>query len=669
MKSKAAQVHFNHQGTPVADAFDDVYFSNDSGIDETQYVFLGGNDIQQRWLTHDAAHFVVAETGFGTGLNCLVVMKAFAEFRQQHPTHPLKQLNIITCEKFPLSPSDIATALAFFPTVKPLADALLAQYPVTIDGCHRLVFNDWSCVLDIWLGDVHDVMPQWHSPKHGLVDAWFLDGFAPSKNPDMWSETLFEQMARVSKTGATLATFTAAGFVKRGLQSVGFTMKKRKGFGRKRDMLIGTMQACRIHRQSAPCYYRYTQAMPVNDVAVVGGGLAAAYTALTLAEKGVTVTLYHDGDVLAQGASGNPQGGFYPQLHAEASHASQIQAHGFLFARRFYDRLLTQGAVFEHQWCGVALLGFTEEMTARLKKLTHSGVWPDALVEAKSINEMADITQIETHCSGAYIRHGGWLSPPQLVNSIIALAKKTGRLQCKANHRLTACHTENQADGVVLTFNHEKSTQHEHLVLACGHESIDLPLLDVLPLNPVRGQVEALPTQAPLDKLATVLCHKGYMTPVSNGRHALGSTYVKRDVKTDVRTEESEANLNTHRKALSKTGWPTTLQHDGQARAAIRLGAPDHQPISGRLPNKDELSITLAPLAKGIGLHRSNTPSSGAVSVMTALGSRGLTTGPLAAEILASELTHQPLPMTEVLLQALHPSRFMVRDAIRGKLD
>lgn len=216
MKSKHAQVHFNESGTPVADHFDDVYFSNDGGIDETQHVFVAGNDLAERWQQWPNPTFVIAETGFGTGLNFLVAMRCFNEFRAANPDHPLKRLYFITTEKFPLPQQDMQRALEAFPALKDEAQALASLYPMGLEGCHRLHFDNHSTTLDLWIGDVHDLLPQWHSPVNGLIDAWFLDGFAPSKNPDMWTDALFSQMARLSKTGTTFGTFTAAGIVKRG---------------------------------------------------------------------------------------------------------------------------------------------------------------------------------------------------------------------------------------------------------------------------------------------------------------------------------------------------------------------------------------------------------------------------------------------------------------------
>ena len=347
MKSKHAQVHFNESGTPVADHFDDVYFSNDSGIDETQHVFVAGNDLLERWQQWRNPTFVIAETGFGTGLNFLVAMRAFNEFKATNPNHPLKHLYFITTEKFPLPQQDMQRALEAFPALKAEAEALSELYPMGLEGCHRLYFERHSTTLDLWIGDVHELLPQWHAPIEGLIDAWFLDGFAPSKNPDMWTDALFSQMARLSKTGTTFGTFTAAGIVKRGLAGVGFDIKKRKGFGRKRDMLTGVFNTAndsvqhKLRLPNGP-YYRYVNSSvtEASKVAVVGSGLAAATACLALVKRGINTTLYFDGDTLASGASGNPQGGFYPQLHSEASIASRIQAHSFLYARQAYDHII-----------------------------------------------------------------------------------------------------------------------------------------------------------------------------------------------------------------------------------------------------------------------------------------------------------------------------------------
>ena len=685
MKSKHAQVHFNESGTPVADHFDDVYFSNDSGIDETQHVFVAGNDLAERWQQWRNPTFVIAETGFGTGLNFLVAMRAFNEFRAANPDHPLKRLYFITTEKFPLPQQDMQRALEAFPALKDEAEALASLYPMGLEGCHRLHFDNHSTTLDLWIGDVHELLPQWHSPVNGLIDAWFLDGFAPSKNPDMWTDALFSQMARLSKTGTTFGTFTAAGIVKRGLAGVGFTIKKRNGFGRKRDMLTGVFDQDHEnvqHKLRLPAgpYYRYVNGSldKTSKVAVVGSGLAAATACLALVKRGISTTLYFDGDTLASGASGNPQGGFYPQLHSEASIASRIQAHSFLYARQAYDHTIEHAkacglADVAHDFCGVIQLSFNDKVAERQNKLAAADVWPEALIKPVDSKEVSDIANLALPYSGLYIGLGGWLSPPQLVTAMIEEALQSGKLTLKPNHTYVSHEAvETTKQQVQIRFNLDSVESEEvitadHLILALGAGAVNASDFDSLSLRPVRGQVEAIPTQMPIEQLNTVLCHKGYMTPVFEGRHALGSTYVKNDLSTDVRSDETEMNLATHEQALANTDIVQALQHDGKARAATRLGSPDHQPVVGALHNFDSLKEHYTMLGVGKPLTSAPVLPSSVVSTLTCLGSRGLTTAPLMAEVLVSSLCKEPLPLSNDLLNAVNTSRFMTREAIRSQ--
>ena len=685
MKSKHAQVHFNESGTPVADHFDDVYFSNDSGIDETQHVFVAGNDLAERWQQWRNPTFVIAETGFGTGLNFLVAMRAFNEFRAANPDHPLKRLYFITTEKFPLPQQDMQRALEAFPALKDEAQALASLYPMGLEGCHRLHFDNHSTTLDLWIGDVHELLPQWHSPVNGLIDAWFLDGFAPSKNPDMWTDALFSQMARLSKTGTTFGTFTAAGIVKRGLAGVGFTIKKRNGFGRKRDMLTGVFNQDNEnvqHKLRLPAgpYYRYADDSldKTSKVAVVGSGLAAATACLALVKRGISTTLYFDGDTLASGASGNPQGGFYPQLHSEASIASRIQAHSFLYARQAYDHTIEHAkacglADVAHDFCGVIQLSFNDKVAERQNKLAAADVWPEALIKPVDSKEVSDIANLALPYSGLYIGLGGWISPPQLVTAMIEEALQSGKLTLKPNHTYVSHEAvETTKQQVQIRFNLDSAESEEvitadHLILALGAGAVNASDFDSLSLRPVRGQVEAIPTQMPIEQLNTVLCHKGYMTPVFEGRHALGSTYVKNDLSTDVRGDETEMNLATHEQALANTDIVQALQHDGKARAATRLGSPDHQPVVGALHNFDSLKEHYTMLGVGKPLTSAPVLPSSVVSTLTCLGSRGLTTAPLMAEVLVSSLCKEPLPLSNDLLNAVNTSRFMTREAIRSQ--
>lgn len=212
---------------PRSKEFDDVYFSAENGFAETQHVFIRGNGLPEAWAGRD---FTIFETGFGTGLNFLCALKLWNE------TNAGKTLHFISVEKFPLSRAEIESALEMWrENFEGEFASLLAKYPTNPSGTHRIAMSG-NCMLILIFDDVNAVMPKLNE----TVDCWFLDGFRPASNPDMWGEIVFQNMARMSKKGARFATFTAAGFVKRGLAAAGFDVKKIQGYGRKRDMLTGT---------------------------------------------------------------------------------------------------------------------------------------------------------------------------------------------------------------------------------------------------------------------------------------------------------------------------------------------------------------------------------------------------------------------------------------------
>jgi tRNA 5-methylaminomethyl-2-thiouridine biosynthesis bifunctional protein len=223
-------------GAPRSKQFDDVYFSEINGLEETKHVFLKGNDLPARWLENKSGRdrFVIAETGFGTGLNFLATWKSFMESAE-----PGQCLDFISFEKFPLDAQEIyANLQAWHEEFEGYLAPMIEMYPPLIPGFHRIVLSPRVC-LTLVFDDVNVAFPQVEIGGGRGVDAWFLDGFKPSTNPDMWSDIVFENMTRLSREGTTFSTFTAAGAVRRGLGAAGFDVRKVDGFGSKRDMSVG----------------------------------------------------------------------------------------------------------------------------------------------------------------------------------------------------------------------------------------------------------------------------------------------------------------------------------------------------------------------------------------------------------------------------------------------
>ncbi|WP_342807384.1 bifunctional tRNA (5-methylaminomethyl-2-thiouridine)(34)-methyltransferase MnmD/FAD-dependent 5-carboxymethylaminomethyl-2-thiouridine(34) oxidoreductase MnmC [Alteromonas sp. M12] len=674
MTIKPAKIVYNSDGTPVAEDFDDVYFSNHNGLEESRYVFLKNNQLPESWTTHSQRSFVIAETGFGTGLNFLATWQLFEQFSLHSEKSEPLCLHFISCEKFPIPKADLITALDKWPDLKQYATQLIDQYPDLVAGCHRMSFAQGKVILDLWLGEATEVFSSMHNQPQGLVDAWFLDGFAPSKNPQMWNSDLYQQMARLSKQGASFATFTAAGIVKRGLAEQGFEVKKVKGFGRKRDMLVGQFNQAGVNRRSSRYFQRHGMQLTSakkRSIGIVGGGIAAANLALSLIQKGFQVTVMCKDAKLAQGASGNPQGGFYPQLNAEANISSRIQALSFGFACRRYRQLLNQGYQYAHQWCGVLQVGFNPAVLKRQQNLLQNGIWPDTLINYSDEQNSTLVSGLDLPYEGLFIQQGGWLSPPDLVNAMFKWAQEQGHCDILLDAEVSQITKQDEQWVVDLPEKyHSQCKTFDGLIIATGSDIPHFSYCDAIPFQLVRGQVEAIPTQPPLDNLRTVLCHKGYMTPALDGFHALGSTYVKQDTSQVYREKEQASNLDMHKKALAKTSWAEGIYAQETGRAAIRCSLPDHLPAVGAAFESSQQAQQFKHLYKALPIeHYEDAKDLGGLFIFAGLGSRGLTTAPLLSELLASQISNEPLPMANQLLDALNPNRFLIKNLIRRIYD
>jgi tRNA 5-methylaminomethyl-2-thiouridine biosynthesis bifunctional protein len=655
-----ANIRFNENGTPYATEFEDLYFSDAQGIDETTHVFVKNNKLLERWNDWSEPLFTIAETGFGTGLNVLVTMLYFEKFIQQSNNSTFR-LHFISIEKFPISHADLAQALSLYPQLEQYSASLLAQYPIPVAGGHRLTFLGGKVTLDLWLGDVHEVLPQIENKPLGLVDTWFLDGFAPSKNPDMWTQGLFEHMALLAKNQCHFATFTAAGHVKRGLREAGFTVEKQPGHGRKRDMLAGLIDKSAENLSRLPYFTRVSATInKTPKIAIIGGGLAGANLAYALSKRGLSATLYCKDNDLAKGASGNAQGGFYPQLNAEAGHSSQIHALAFNFASTLYRQLISQGMHFSHQWCGTLQLAFNDKVASRYRKLIQNQTWPEAMLHWVEPQQATQLANLDLPYPGLYIPQGGWINLPELVAQLTKAANATVVL----NKQLTSL--EHINDEWQLSWQDDSQTNADIVIMATGSDSADCQQMSQLPFRLVRGQVESINSQNELAKLSTVLCHKGYLTPAWQGSHAMGSTYIKDDKNCDYRLTEQQTNLAMHQQALTKCDWINDIQPTTKGRAAIRCSTPDHLPMVGAVPDNSAQTEQYHDLYKAMrAKHYPQPINHNNLFMLCGLGSRGLTTAPLCAEMLVSQILNEPLPLSSHLLDALNPNRFLVRGLIR----
>ena len=483
-----AKIHFNQENTPVSDKFDDVYFSNQDGLAETHYVFLEGNQLWERWVNYQEAHFVIAETGFGTGLNFFAVATLFREFRQKYPDSPLKRLYFISFEKYPLPLDALQQAHLAYPQFSRLAQHLQQHWLNPIQGCYRFHFDETT--LDLWFGDVAENLPQLGDYMNSKIDAWFLDGFAPSKNPDMWNEQLYQQMFRFTKLQGTFATFTAASAVRKGLENAGFNIKKRKGFGKKRECLSGQKTQEKPTALSTPWFHSQSANLNKQDIAIIGGGIASLCTAISLVKRGAKITIYCEDEQTALNASGNKQGAFYPQLSDDNDRNIRFYIHAFAYGHQFLQWAIQQQIEFEHAFCGVALCAYNEKAESKLNKIAELSL-PSDLYQSLNQTELSEKVGLPLPFGGGFIPQGAWLAPRQLVQHAFAFLEKQG-VQIKTSQKVTALsQTEN---GWQITTAENETFSHEVVVLANGHKLTEFEQTQKLPLYPVRGQVSQIPT-------------------------------------------------------------------------------------------------------------------------------------------------------------------------------
>ncbi|HIF9186348.1 TPA: bifunctional tRNA (5-methylaminomethyl-2-thiouridine)(34)-methyltransferase MnmD/FAD-dependent 5-carboxymethylaminomethyl-2-thiouridine(34) oxidoreductase MnmC [Photobacterium damselae] len=693
-KIENAVLDWNELGTPVSNDFDDVYFSNANGLEETRYVFLQQNGLPDRWNDFSRRRFVVAETGFGTGLNFLALWQQFKAFRAENPDAIVKELHFISFEKFPVTLDDLKKAHLSWPELSDLAQQLHAHYPPAVADCHRIILEDGLITLDLWFGDIQDCMPQVWTGDEGIVDAWFLDGFAPSKNLAMWNLDVYKGMRNLARSGCTLATFTAAGFVRRELIEAGFEMKKAKGFGHKREMLTGTIGERTAPSNTKPWYHISARAendtaQALNDIAIIGGGVASAATALSLVRRGQTVTLYCKDEKPAQGASGNKQGAVYPLLNGNHNALSRFFAPAFVFARQFVEQA-AQNSQFDHDWCGVVQLafgGYTSLLVSRDGSKEHqekeaemlnkqrikldkmlAGGFPNELICALDHQQTREITGVETSFDGVNYPLGGWLCPKELTRALIEQAQATGLLTLHTQSEV--CKLQQERDQRwQLQFSDGQSKQHACVVIANGHRFTDFEQTAKIPAYSVRGQVSHIPTNEQLGKLKTVLCYDGYLTPENphSHTHCIGASYDRNSV--DLAFSEQNQHDNKQRliDCLPQAEWAKSVDvSDNQARVGVRCATRDHLPFMGNVCRYDEL-LTQYENLKETQASADKVPVYDNLFALIGLGSRGLSSAPLIGEMMASQICGDPLPMPLSVLEALHPGRMWVRKLVKGK--
>ncbi|MEQ9394407.1 bifunctional tRNA (5-methylaminomethyl-2-thiouridine)(34)-methyltransferase MnmC2/FAD-dependent 5-carboxymethylaminomethyl-2-thiouridine(34) oxidoreductase MnmC1 [Haliea sp.] len=652
------------EDTPFSESFDDFYYSSDNGLAEGRHVYLAGNDLPERWQRQRADRFVVAETGFGTGLNFLLTWQAWRA-RTRAPHGP-RRLHYLALEKFPLARADLQRAGAAWPELAPLLTELLAQYPQPLPGVHRALFTADEVTLDLWWGDIEAVLDDLGHHRRPLVDAWYLDGFAPARNAAMWRPELWPKVAALSRPQATFATFTAASAVSRGLAAAGFTLRKVPGFGPKRQQMCGQLSSRPPlpPLQGTPWDLACPEQETPAEVLIIGAGLAGCHTAAALARRGIQATLLDRGAVAAE-ASGNAQGVLYTRLSHRHSPLTDFALASFDFASRQYRAGFSAGSLVpgtDGELCGSFHQVANSEELARMAPLLQA---LPQLAQVLDADSAAAVLGIAQDSAGYWYPNSGWMSPPALCRHLLRHPLITLREGC-GPIRLQRVDDAWQALGAEGTLARASVA-----VVAAGTQCGELASLDWLPLRAIRGQTTQLPPLPALVALRSVLCHSGYIAPATTEGHCIGASFTPDDTDPELRCRDRVQNLEQLAAALPAVAASLAdlADTDLPGRTGWRCASPDYLPLAGPVPDRDAFVRDYARLRDNA---RTDIPRAGrylpGLYLNTAHGSRGLTSTPLAAELLASQICAEPLPLEPELARALAPARFIIRDLGRNRI-
>jgi tRNA 5-methylaminomethyl-2-thiouridine biosynthesis bifunctional protein len=587
----ASPVAWGADGVPRSPRFDDVYYSSAGGLAEARSVFLDGCGLPDAWAGR--SRFVVGELGFGAGLNILALLDLW---RRARPVGA--HLHVFSVEAFPMPVGDARRALAVWSELADLTERLLAQWPRRARGFHRLAFVDLGVILDLAIMDAAEALDAWT----GHADAWFLDGFSPSRNPQMWSAEVLAGVARRSAPGARIATFTVAGAVRRGLEAQGFQVEKKPGFAAKRERLEAWTPA-------AP----RSLSAPAPSVAIVGGGIAGASLARAFQALGVRPLLV-EAMAPGAGASGNAAALVMPRLDAGSGPIGALYAQALARAADLYDQ--TAAAVIAR---GAVQTEVEPKDAGRFDRIAQSDLFETGAVGRLTPAAVSARLDEATTAGGLGFRDarvvepamvlGDWLQTADCVIAAVAAIEPVG-------------------DGWRLVDGEGGEIARADIVcLACGLDAARLA--PDLPLAALRGQVSMAAAAEPVAVIGG-----GYAIPTRQGL-LFGATHDRDDASVEVRPEDHRRNLDllaTVLPALAARLDPTGLT----GRASLRAVTPDFLPLAGPLA------------APGL-------------FVLSGLGSRGFCAAPLLAEHVAAQVLGAPSPLPAVLAEIVHPGRFAAR--------
>ena len=622
-----ATLAFTADGTPYSVAYDDLYHTVAGGLEQARQVFLAGNKLPERWAGEN--HFVILETGFGQGLNFLATWQAW----RKAPLRP-RRLHFLSVEKHPFSAADLATLHAGYPELAEISARLRAAWPTLTPGFHRLEFEEdgyGTVILTLAFADAIAAVPQFV----GEAQAIYLDGFSPLKNPDLWSPQLLREIGLMAAPDATVASWCVAGSVRSSLADAGFTVEKGPRFGFKRHTLNARRSGSVKPEEAGK-----------RHAIIIGAGLAGSLIAERLTARGWQIDLIERQDDVAQETSGNLTAAMLPVLSLDDNRMSRLNRACYLYGLRQLAEWQRSGAAIDWSPCGVLQIARDATHADKQREILIRNGFPADFVRFVDIEEAATLAGLPVAGAGWWFAGGAWVNPASLCRA--ALTRAGERLHRQFNTQAEQLEYDGgqwavrSAAGTILAGAPQ-------LILAGACDIVALTQAAHLPIFRFRGQVSHLTAPVSTD-LKAVVCREGYATPAYQDKHCVGASF-QRGGEATMSECDHAANLERLQRMLPGYCADATPENVS-GRVGFRPVSPDKLPILGQLhhPDAQAQGRDFSAVERWPGLH-----------IASGYGARGLVWSMLMAELLASQLEGEPLPIESELAATVDPARFLLR--------
>ena len=583
------------EDTVHSTTFDDLYFSKSGGLAEKRYVFIQANHLEERFRR--SKKVTVLEFGFGLGLNLLSTMESHSSVGSDCV------LDYVAFEKHPLTKDQMRECLTAAVGIHVHADSIINNLPPVLSGFHRIVLSP-KVILTLIYGDAASSIKE----LDASVDVFYLDGFSPKKNEDLWAPQLFASFRRLAAAGATFSTYSSAGAVRQGMSYAGFDVQVKKGFAQKKDMLVG------IFSEEVQ-----TQRKCVEEVTIVGGGIGGCSLALRASELGMNTRLIDSGQAVMGQGSSNPLPLIRPTISLDFGPRGQFSWYAYFYAMRFY-RMISESQPLGWQEIEAIQLAQTDREFSKMK---------DAM---KVLNLGRDFLSCFTPESSILKNLGMQTSSGVLISEVGQLDKcQAGFSEAISNYSIelvTDTSVRNLSDDGLFEENHIKGSINP--VVLASPQTIQRLVPEVrFRLQPIRGQSTRVKGTNPPLKYA--LCGDGYLAEMDDGSVWSSGTFDVGDESINLRSKDDSLNVGrmSHVRVENELGAGDRVL---ESWAGVRYATLDRMPHLGLLGQN--------------------------VYALTGFGSRGFTWAPLGAEIIVSELLGLSCPIERSLKKRMNPLRF-----------